>query len=60
AGANPNFIAAQMGHANAQMVYTVYGAWMADNNQSQIDILNQRLATTAPRVPQAGLLKNLI
>ncbi|EPC4825805.1 tyrosine-type recombinase/integrase, partial [Salmonella enterica] len=31
AGANPNFIAAQMGHANAQMVYTVYGAWMSDN-----------------------------
>lgn len=60
AGANPNFIAAQMGHANAQMVYTVYGAWMADNNQSQVDILNQRLAATAPRVPQAGLLKNLI
>lgn len=60
AGANPNFIAAQMGHANAQMVYTVYGAWMADNNQSQVDILNQRLAATAPRVPQAGLLENLI
>lgn len=51
AGANPNFIAAQMGHATAQMVYTVYGAWMADNNQSQVDILSQRLAVTAPRVP---------
>ncbi len=38
AGANPTLIAAQMGHANAQMVYTVYGAWMADNNQSQVDI----------------------
>ncbi|ASD86117.1 DUF3596 domain-containing protein [Salmonella enterica] len=60
AGANPNFIAAQMGHANAQMVYTVYGAWMSDNNQSQVDILNQGLADTAPRVPQKGILENLI
>ncbi|EDR0253109.1 hypothetical protein AAC27_003072 [Salmonella enterica subsp. diarizonae] len=33
---------------------------LADNNQSQVDILNQRLAATAPRVPQAGLLENLI
>ncbi|WP_082103749.1 site-specific integrase [Erwinia tracheiphila] len=26
AGANPNFIASQMGHADAQMVYQVYGS----------------------------------
>lgn len=57
-GANPNFIAAQMGHANAQMVYTVYGAWMADNNQSQVDILNEKLAAFAPRVPQKWVASN--
>ncbi|HFH0028457.1 TPA: tyrosine-type recombinase/integrase [Salmonella enterica subsp. salamae serovar 21:z10:[z6]] len=51
-GANPNFIANQMGHANAQMVYNVYGAWMADNNKQQVDILNQSLSSYAPRVPQ--------
>lgn len=57
-GANPNFIAAQMGHANAQMVYTVYCAWMTDNNQSQVDILNEKLAAFAPRVPQKWVASN--
>lgn len=52
AGANPNFIANQMGHANAQMVYNVYGAWMVDNSQSQVKILNQELSNFAPRVSQ--------
>jgi integrase len=52
AGTNPNFIANQMGHTNAQMVYNVYGAWMADNNQSQIAMLNQKLCEYAPLVPQ--------
>ncbi|KFC06945.1 phage integrase [Trabulsiella guamensis ATCC 49490] len=51
AGANPNFIANQMGHANAQMVYNVYGAWMSDNNQSQITLLNQNLCENVPSVP---------
>ncbi|EMM3426391.1 tyrosine-type recombinase/integrase [Klebsiella aerogenes] len=51
-GANPNFIANQMGHANAQMVYNVYGAWMADNNQVQVKILNQSLSSYAPTAPQ--------
>jgi len=54
-GANPNFIANQMGHVNAQMVYNVYGAWMADNNQSQVNILNQALSSFAPTAPQALL-----
>lgn len=51
AGANPSFIANQMGHANAQMVYNVYGAWMSDNNQSQVAILNQKLCEYAPSMP---------
>lgn len=53
-GANPNFIANQMGHVNAQMVYNVYGAWMKDNNQSQVNFLNQALNSFVPIVPQAS------
>lgn len=51
AGANPSFIATQMGHANAQMVYQVYGAWMSDNSSDQIAILNQKLSDFAPPMP---------
>lgn len=54
AGANPNFIAKQMGHSDAQMVYRVYGSWMEDNNQEQIVILNQKLSDFAPSMPQAS------
>lgn len=50
AGANPNFIASQMGHANAQMVYTVYGKWMNENNGAQIGLLNSKLNDFAPSV----------
>lgn len=57
AGANPNFIASQMGHTNAQMVYQVYGAWMPDNCSAQVAILNQQLSDFAPRVPQRGVVE---
>jgi integrase len=53
AGANPNFIAKQMGHADSQMVYRVYGSWMAENNQKQVTILNQKLSDFAPPMPHA-------
>ncbi|MDQ9239991.1 tyrosine-type recombinase/integrase [Escherichia marmotae] len=53
AGANPNFIAKQMGHSDAQMVYRVYGSWMAENNQDQVSILNQKLSEFAPSMPHA-------
>ncbi|ENG4133512.1 DUF3596 domain-containing protein [Escherichia coli] len=53
AGANPSFIASQMGHANAQMVFNVYGAWMADSSSEQIAMLNQKLADFAPQMPQS-------
>ncbi|CBY26763.1 TPA: integrase [Yersinia enterocolitica] len=32
AGANPSFIALQMGHASAQMVFSVYDERMSDSN----------------------------
>ncbi|OQP33881.1 tyrosine-type recombinase/integrase [Pantoea latae] len=51
AGANPNFIASQMGHRNAQMVYNVYGRWMSENNNDQVDLLNSKLNDFAPSAP---------
>ncbi|ELY2765897.1 DUF3596 domain-containing protein [Cronobacter malonaticus] len=54
AGANPSFIASQMGHASAQMVFNVYGAWMADSSIEQIAMLNQKLADFAPRMPHSS------
>ncbi|WP_415843323.1 tyrosine-type recombinase/integrase [Xenorhabdus thuongxuanensis] len=51
AGANPSFIATQMGHVSSQMVHSVYGAWMSENSDDQIKLLNERLAV-APYVPQ--------
>jgi integrase len=53
AGANPNFIATQMGHADAQMVYKVYGKWMSEKNSEQIALLNRNLTEFAPPMPQA-------
>ncbi|ENY6786868.1 DUF3596 domain-containing protein [Providencia rettgeri] len=50
AGANPAFIATQMGHASSKMVHDVYGAWMTENDASQIDILNRN----APSLPHKG------
>lgn len=44
AGANPSFIASQMGHENAQMVYEIYGKWIEDMNEDQVGMLNRKLA----------------
>ncbi len=44
AGANPSFIANQMGHENAQMVYEIYATWIEEMNGEQVDMLNSRLA----------------
>ena len=54
AGANPNFIANQMGHSDAQMVFRVYGAWMPDNNAMQVDMLNRQFSDYVPRVSQSA------
>jgi integrase len=52
AGANPNFVAAQMGHSTPPMVYEVYGAWMKENDEAQIDMLNKSFNVHAPSMPQ--------
>ena len=43
AGANPSFIANQMGHENAQMVYEIYSAWIEELNGEQVKMLNAKL-----------------
>lgn len=44
AGANPAFIASQMGHENSKMVFEVYGAWIEEMNNEQVKALNTKLA----------------
>ncbi|EPF16596.1 Integrase [Cedecea davisae] len=44
AGATPSFIANQMGHENAQMVYEVYATWIEELSGDQVNMLNGRLA----------------
>ncbi|EIR8436329.1 site-specific integrase, partial [Escherichia coli] len=53
AGANPTFIASQMGHSSASMVYNVYGAWMPECSVTQVAMLNNILNSRAPDVPQS-------
>lgn len=50
---NPNFIANQMGHADAQMVFQVYGKWMEENNLDQIAMLSLKLSDFAPTMPHS-------
>ena len=44
AGANPSFIASQMGHENAQIVYDVYSTWIEEMNDDRVAMLNNQLA----------------
>lgn len=50
AGANPSFIASQLGHEDVQMVYRVYGAWIKEFDGEQVELLNSRL-NIAPIMP---------
>lgn len=40
AGANPSFIAGQMGHENAKMVYEIYSKWIGEMDRNQVEMLN--------------------
>jgi len=52
-GANPSFIASQMGHENAKMVYEVYSKWISEMNADQVSMLNSRMPTKmSPLCPQ--------
>jgi len=54
ANANPSFIASQMGHENAKIVYEVYSKWIAGMNVDRVVMLNDRLHALLPPIcPQA-------
>lgn len=50
AGANPSFIAAQLGHEDAEMVYRVYSTWIKEFDGEQVELLNRNLRF-APTIP---------
>jgi integrase len=53
AGANPSFIASQLGHEDARMVYEVYSKWIGEMNQDQVGMLNDRMPTAmSPLCPK--------
>lgn len=58
AGANPTFIARQMGHSSAKEVYQTYGDWMSDQTQSQMDMLNAKYSKGVPYMPQDKAIKS--
>ncbi|MEB5748696.1 site-specific integrase [Leclercia adecarboxylata] len=62
AGANPSFIASQMGHEDARMVYEVYSKWIGEMNQNQVGMLNNNMPTAAPpSCPQSkGSLRKIV
>ncbi|QMG43270.1 tyrosine-type recombinase/integrase [Citrobacter freundii] len=43
AGVNPSFIATQMGHENAKMVYEIYSKWMSEKDKDEIAMLNAKM-----------------
>lgn len=56
AGANPSFIASQMVHEDARMVYEVYSKWIGDMNRDQVNMQNNQMPTALLPVtpPRAG------
>lgn len=50
AGANPSFIASQLGHEDAQMVYRVYSSWIKEFDGDQVHMLNDKYGS-APIAP---------
>lgn len=53
AGANPMWVAKQLGHANMQMVLTVYAKWIEGADKSQeMGKLEEKLNGIATRTPQ--------
>jgi len=48
AGANPSFIASQMGHEDSRMVYEVYAKWIGDMNSDQVDMINSKILVSLP------------
>ena len=59
---NPSFIASQMGHEDARMVYEVYSKWIGDMNPDQVNMLNNQMPTALPpgRPHGRGSMKKVI
>ncbi len=51
AGANPTFIAKQMGHSSAKEIYQTYGDWVSDHTADQLQLLNNTYGKNAPYMP---------
>ena len=49
-----------MGHTSSKMVHDVYGAWMPENDQDPISLLNQKLNDFAPYVSPTNIRKDKI
>lgn len=62
AGANPSFIASQMGHEDARMVYEVYSKWIGEMNRDQVGMLNSNMPTAMPpaRPQTKGRLQKVV
>ncbi|WP_313448451.1 site-specific integrase, partial [Pseudescherichia sp.] len=54
AGANPSFIASQLGHEDAQMVYRVYSAWLKEFSGDQVSMLNDKYGVTPITPPKTA------
>ncbi|USD64245.1 DUF3596 domain-containing protein [Vibrio sp. SCSIO 43136] len=50
-GANPTFIAGQMGHSSAKEIYNTYGDWVDEHTQDQIAMLNQKYGKSVTQMP---------
>lgn len=57
AGANPSFIASQMGHEDARMVYEVYSKWIGEIDPDQVGMLNNCLPTATPHIRPSAKVK---
>lgn len=56
AGANPEWVAAYLGHEDSQMVRMVYGSWIPEHDRDEIDRVWGKLGASfhenAPNMPQ--------
>ncbi|USH04091.1 site-specific integrase [Grimontia kaedaensis] len=52
AGANPTFIAKQMGHSSAKEIYQTYGDWVEEHTAEQLEKLNHRFSKSVPYMPR--------
>ncbi|MFB5745106.1 Arm DNA-binding domain-containing protein [Cedecea sp. S5-13] len=57
-GANPSFIASQLGHEDAEMVFRVYSSWIKEFDGEQVSMLNQKLGVAPTVPPNKKITKN--